>query len=75
MYSKVNRQKDVRSTITSVGSDYVKPVKRKQVSYDCYEKYIQDYEEQLMRRFRIGYSALHKKLVKEKSQQVFNNYI
>ncbi len=75
MYSTVAKQKNVRSTITNVVSDYAKPTPRKQVSYNALESHIQEWEEQLMKKYRIGYSALHKKLVKEKSQQLLNNYI
>ena len=43
---------------------------RKHVSYNSYEGYLDDIEIKLQKFYRCGYSALHKKLVREKAEQI-----
>ena len=49
-----------------------KAPKKKHISYSSREEYITDLEEMLMQKYRVGYSALHKRLVVEKSNQLLN---
>ena len=44
---------------------------RKNVSYNQREDYIQDIENKLMKKYRMGYSQLHKHLVVKRGQQEF----
>ena len=46
-----------------------KPLRR-HVSYNQYEGYLGDIEIKLQKIYRCGYSALHKKLVREKAEQI-----
>jgi len=65
-----------RDTTRRVAQDNVvglsaRPTKRKHVSYNIYEGHIQDIENKLMHEiYRCGYSALHKRLVREKAEQI-----
>ena len=52
-----------------------KAPKKKHISYSSREEYITDLEEILMQKYRVGYSALHKRLVVEKSNQLLNRTI
>ena len=52
-----------------------KAPKKKHISYSSREEYITDLEEMLMQKYRVGYSALHKRLVAEKSNQLLNRTI
>ena len=52
-----------------------KAPKTKHISYSSREDYITDLEEMLMQKHRVGYSALHKRLVVEKSNQLLNRTI
>ena len=42
---------------------------RKNVSYNKYEDHIQKLERELMKKHRLGYSALHKFLILKEGQQ------
>ena len=53
-----------------VGVSANRPTKRKHVSYTVYEGHIQDIESKLMQKYRCGYSALHKILIREKAEQI-----
>ena len=53
-----------------VGLTCQRPTKRKHVSYNVYEGHIQDIENKLMQKYRCGYSALHKILIREKAEQI-----
>ena len=53
-----------------VGLTCQRPTKRKHVSYNVYEGHIQDIESKLMQKYRCGYSALHKILIREKAEQI-----
>ena len=44
---------------------------RKNVSYNKYEDHIQKLERELMKKHRLGYSALHKFLILKEGQQQF----
>ena len=44
-----------------------KAPKKKHISNFSREEYITDLEEMLMQKYRVGYSALHKRLVVEKA--------
>ena len=64
-----------RDTTRRVAQDNVvglsaRPTKRKHVSYNIYEGYIQDIEYKLMKQYRCGYSALMKKLVRERAEEI-----
>ena len=52
-----------------------KTPKTKHISYSSREEYITDLEDMLMQKYRVGYSALHKRLVVEKSNQLLNRTI
>ena len=56
-----------------VGLTFNRPTRRKQVSYNIYEGHIQDIEDKLMQKYRCGYSALHKILIREKAEQIMSN--
>ena len=56
-----------------VGLTCQRPTKRKHVSYNVYEGHIQDIESKLMQKYRCGYSALHKILIREKAEQIRSN--
>ena len=45
---------------------------RKNVSYNKYEDHIQKIEKDLMKKHRLGYSALHKFLILKEGQQQFS---
>tara|TARA_B100000214_G_C23778416_1_gene540137 strand:- start:219 stop:440 length:222 start_codon:yes stop_codon:yes gene_type:complete len=45
---------------------------RKNVSYNKYEEHIQKIEKDLMKKHRLGYSALHKFLILKEGQQQFS---
>ena len=68
-----------RATTRRVAQDNVvglsanRPTKRKHVSFNVYEGHIQDIESKLMQKYRCGYSALHKILIREKAEQIRNN--
>ena len=47
------------------------PTKR-HISYNKREDHILDYEQKLMKRFKCGYSGLHKMLVLKEAQQQFS---
>ena len=47
-------------------------VLRKNVSYNKYEDHIQKIEKDLMKKHRLGYSALHKFLILKEGQQQFS---
>ena len=49
-----------------------RPTKRKHVSYNLYEGYLQEIENKLMKQYHCGYSALMKKLVRERAEQIRN---
>ena len=44
---------------------------RKNVSYNKYEEHIQRIEKELMKKYRLGYSALVKFLILKEGQQQF----
>ena len=73
MNQVLDPNKDVMRSIRqdSVGGLFAKrPTPRKHVSYNAYEKHIQDIESKLMQKYRCGYSALHKILIREKAEQI-----
>ena len=72
MNQVLDPNKDVMQSIRqdSVGGLFSRPIPRKHVSYNAYEKHIQDIESKLMQKYRCGYSALHKILIKEKAEQI-----
>ena len=72
MNSVLETNKDVMRSIRqdSVGGLFSRPIPRKHVSYNAYEKHIQDIESKLMQKYRCGYSALHKILIREKAEQI-----
>lgn len=45
--------------------------KKKHISYSTREDYILDIEKQLMSKYRVGYSGLHKMLVVKEGNQQF----
>ena len=45
--------------------------KKKHISYSTREDYILDIEKQLMSKYRVGYSGLHKLLVIKEGNQQF----
>ena len=53
-----------------VGLTFNRPTRRKQVSYNIYEGYLQDIENKLMKQYRCGYSTLMKKLVRERAEEI-----
>ncbi len=65
-----NRDTTRRVVQDTVGGLSARPTKRKHVSYNAYEKHIQDIESKLMQQYRCGYSALHKILIREKAEQI-----
>lgn len=52
-----------------------KTSKRRNVSYNNREDHIIDIEKKLMKKYRMGYSQLHKYLVAKTYQQEFSNPI
>ncbi len=72
MNQVLDPNKDVMQSIRqdSVGGLFSRPIPRKHVSYNAYEKHIQDIESKLMQKYRCGYSALHKILIREKAEQI-----
>ena len=72
MNQVLETNKDVMRSIRqdSVGGLFSRPIPRKHVSYNAYEKHIQDIESKLMQKYRCGYSALHKILIREKAEQI-----
>ena len=75
MNQVLDPNKDVMQSIRqdSVGGLFSRPIPRKHVSYNAYEKHIQDIESKLMQKYRCGYSALHKILIREKAEQIRSN--
>ena len=65
-----NRNANRRFDLDSVGGQTSKKALRKHVSYNSYEGYLDDIEIKLQKFYRYGYSALHKKLVREKAEQI-----
>ena len=53
-----------------VGLTFNRPTRRKQVSYNIYEGYLQDIENKLMKQYHCGYSTLIKKLVRERAEEI-----
>lgn len=47
---------------------------KKHVSYNKHEDYIGDIEIKLMKKYRCGYSALHKMLVVKEGRQQFSGF-
>ena len=45
--------------------------KKGHISYSSRDGYIKDIEQQLMKKYRVGYSGLHKMLVIKEGQQQF----
>ena len=75
MNSVLETNKDVMRSIRqdSVGGLFHKrPIPRKHVSYNVYEHHLQEIEVSLMKKYRCGYSQLHKTLIKEKAQELMN---
>ena len=73
MNQVLERNKDTTRRVDQdnvVGLTCQRPTKRKHVSYNVYEGHIQDIESKLMQKYRCGYSALHKILIKEKVEQI-----
>ena len=72
MNQVLDPNKDVMRSIRqdSVGGLFSRPIPRKHVSYNAYEKHIQGIESKLMQQYRCGYSALHKILIREKAEQI-----
>ena len=69
-----NRETTRRVDHDSVGGMITnRPTKRRNVSYNIYEGHIQDIEDKLMKKYRCGYSALHKILIREKAEQIMSN--
>ena len=69
-----NRDTTQRVDHDSVGGMITnRPTKRKHVSYNIYEGHIQDIENKLMQKYRCGYSALHKILIREKADQIMSS--
>jgi hypothetical protein len=46
--------------------------RRRHVSYNKHEAYIQELEDKLCQQYRCGYSALHKKLILDKGSALLN---
>tara|TARA_Y100001934_G_scaffold251185_1_gene314132 strand:- start:219 stop:428 length:210 start_codon:yes stop_codon:yes gene_type:complete len=61
-----------KDTAGNPRSGFSYPTRRRHVSYNKYETYIQDLEEQLRQKYHCGYSTLHKKLVLEKGNSLMN---
>ena len=73
MNQVLETNKDVmRSIRQSEGLFHKRPIPRKHVSYNVYEHHLQEIEESLMKKYRCGYSQLHKTLIKEKAQEMMN---
>ena len=73
MNSVLERNRDTTRRVAHdnvVGVSANRPTKRKHVSYNVYEGHIQDIESKLMQKYRCGYSALHKILIREKAEQI-----
>ena len=51
-----------------------KIIKRKNVSYNNMEDYIQNLERKLMKKYRLGFSGLHKMLVLKAGQQEYGQF-
>ena len=76
MNSVLERNRDTTRRVAQdnvVGLSANRPTKRKHVSFNVYEGHIQDIESKLMQKYRCGYSALHKILIREKAEQIRNN--
>ena len=76
MNSVLERNRDTARRVAQdnvVGLSANRPTKRKHVSYNVYEGHIQDIESKLMQKYRCGYSALHKILIREKAEQIRSN--
>ena len=76
MNSVLERNRDTTRRVAQdnvVGLSANRPTKRKHVSYNVYEGHIQDIESKLMQKYRCGYSALHKILIREKAEQIRSN--
>lgn len=73
MNQVLETNKDVmRSIRQSEGLFSKRPIPRKHVSYNVYEHHLQEIEESLMKKYRCGYSQLHKTLIKEKAKEMMN---
>ena len=73
MHDTLHKKFVASSNKSSVGTLHQNPNKRrKNISYNQHETYIIDYTEQLMRKHRLGYSALHKFLILKEGQQQFS---
>ncbi len=59
----------------SEGYFNVKTPQQKQISYNRQEDYIIDMEIKLMKKYRKGFSSLHKYLIAKTYQQEFGNPI
>ena len=76
MNSVLERNRDTTRRVAQdnvVGLSANRPTKRKHVSFNVYEGHIQDIESKLMQKYRCGYSALHKILIREKAEQIRSN--
>ena len=67
-----NRDTTRRVVQDTVGGLSARPTKRKHVSYNAYEHHLQEIEQSLMKKYRCGYSQLHKTLIKEKARELMN---
>ena len=75
MNQVLDPNKDVMQSIrqdTVGGLFSKKPIPRKHVSYNAYEHHLQEIEQSLMKKYRCGYSQLHKTLIKEKARELMN---
>tara|TARA_Y100001968_G_scaffold327710_1_gene373304 strand:- start:1668 stop:1892 length:225 start_codon:yes stop_codon:yes gene_type:complete len=67
-------KRDVEDRISEGYSNLEKP-KRRNVSYNNRESHILDIEKKLMKKYRMGFSQLHKYLIARTYQQEFGNPI
>ena len=71
MNHKFHTPKMMKSNQPQVGFNLNHTPKKKHISYNSREDYILDIEKQLMSKYRVGYSGLHKMLVIKEGNQQF----
>ena len=70
MQQTLFRRKDAESKRT-VGSFSMRPPISKNVSYGMHQRHLNDKEEELMKKYKCGYSTLVKHLIAERYNQEF----
>ena len=71
MNHKIHTSTMTKSNQSQIGFHQNHTPKKKHISYNSREEYVLDIEKQLMSKYRVGYSGLHKLLVIKEGNQQF----